>query len=129
MGALLSITTIVAGCSTPLEQCVSNATNDYRIVQRVISEAEGNVARGYALHTESIPYTVNQTCYRNDPITYVAIPYSCPQTAYRTQTTPVAIDVAEERRKLTGYRKLAPQYAAQANAGIAQCEAQFPADS
>ncbi len=85
-----------------------------------------NIARGYAVHRQSVPYTVPDTCYRTDPYTNDMIPYSCPKTAYRTQETPVAIDVAQERKKLSGYQKLLPKFKAQAEAGTRQCIAQYP---
>ena len=54
------------------------------------------------------------------------IPYSCPVTQYQTQTTPVAINVAEERRKVAEYQKMLPQLRQQANARIQACNARFP---
>jgi hypothetical protein len=47
-------------------------------------------------------------------------------TQYRTQTTPVAINVAEERRKVAQYQQMLPQLRQQANARVQTCNAQFP---
>lgn len=91
-----------------------------------MATAEGNISRGYALHTQTVPYTVMSTCFRNDRYRNIAIPYPCPSTQYRTQTTPVAIDVSEERRKLADYQKILPQLRAQAQVQVQQCVAQFP---
>src|SRR6056297_1080886 len=114
----LVLTSLVAACSTPRESCISDATSDYRTLQSLISEAQQNISRGYALHSETVPYTVQGICYRTDPNTYQSIPYSCPSTQYRTQTTPVSIDVNAERAKLKRYQTFLPEYAAQANAAV-----------
>lgn len=117
---------LLAACATPREQCIAGATRDYRSVENAIATAQGNIARGYALHTQTVPYTVTSICYRNDPYRNIVLPYPCPYTQYRTQTTPVAIDVSEERRKLADYQKLLPQLRKQAQIQVQQCEAQFP---
>lgn len=123
---LLSVAALLSGCATPKQQCLSGATQELRSVERALETAQGNIARGYAVHTQRVPYTVANTCYRSHPRTHAAIPYSCPSTYYRTQTTPVAIDVAEERRKAEEYRRMLPRLREEARAGIRQCHAQFP---
>lgn len=117
---------LLSACATPREQCISNASQQLRSVETAMATAQGNISRGYALHTQSVPYTVPTTCYRNDPYRNISIPYPCPSTQYRTQTTPVAIDVSEERRKLADYQKMLPQLREQARIQVAQCVAQFP---
>jgi hypothetical protein len=127
--AVLVLVPLIAGCSTPLEKCVASASENYRTLENAISTTQGNITRGYAEHKSTVPYTVQQICYRTDPHTKANVPYSCPQTYYRTQITPVAIDVVQERVKLAEYKKLLPKLSARANAGIKQCEAQFPVKS
>ncbi|PCH70795.1 MAG: hypothetical protein COC12_07900 [Rhodobacteraceae bacterium] len=122
---VLGLLIVVAGCTTPKEECLSGATQDYRTVQSLISETNSNIARGYAVHSQSVPYTYQGSCYSYAAATY----YSCQQTGYRTQQTPVAIDVNAERVKLANYRRLLPQYEAQARAAVSQCNAQFPEDA
>ena len=46
--APLMLLPLVAACSEQ-QMCISRATKDLRQVQSFISEAEGNLARGYAL--------------------------------------------------------------------------------
>lgn len=116
---------VVTACSTPLEQCNASATQEYRSLIAASNEAQDNISRGYAVHTTSVPYTVHQTCYRNDPITFALIPYSCPQTHYRKQSTPVAIDVAQERQKLKRLRSQLPEAEKRAQAGLVQCSARY----
>lgn len=123
---LIAAAALLSACATPREQCISGATEQYRSVETAMATAQGNIARGYALHTQTVPYTVTSTCYRNDPYRNLVLPYPCPSTQYRTQTTPVAIDVSEERRKLADYQKILPQLKEQAQAQVQQCMAQFP---
>ncbi len=122
----LAATLVLAACATPRQQCINDATQQVRSVESALSTAQGNISRGYALHRQSVPYTVNHTCYREYPHTRTVIPYSCPSTYYRTQTTPVAIDVAEERRKAAQYREVLSGLREAAAARVAQCSAQFP---
>lgn len=122
----ISLFGVIAGCTTPLEQCNATATQEYRTIVAAVNEAQDNVTRGYAVHTTSVPYTVHQTCYRNDPVTFALIPYSCPQTHYRKQSTPVAIDVNQERQKLRRLQAALPELERRAQAGLAQCASQYP---
>lgn len=121
----LGTVALLSGCATPQEQCVANATQQYRSVQAALSTAQSNINRGYAVHTQTVPYTVQSTCYRNDPYTYMSIPYPCPSTSYRTQSTPVPIDAAEERRKIAQYQQALPRLQREANARVQQCNSQY----
>jgi len=112
---------MLASCATPLQQCVSQATSNYNAVLAAISVAQGNVARGYAVNTQTVPYQFTGTCYA----AYIGA-YACPQTSYRTQETPVAINVAEERSKINQYTALLPNLQKQANAATQQCQRQYP---
>lgn len=124
--SMIAAVTLLSGCATPRDQCISNATQEYRNAETAMVTAQGNVNRGYALFTERVPYTITSTCYRNHPYTHVGIPYACPSTQYRTQTTPVPINVAEERKKVAEYQKLLPKLRQQASTQVQQCKAQFP---
>ncbi|WP_282092002.1 hypothetical protein [Epibacterium ulvae] len=95
---------VLSACATPLERCIKTANSETATLNRLISETEKNLARGYAIHKTTVPYTYSGVCH-NPTIGS----YSCPQTGYRTQETPVAIDVPLEKNKLSTLRaKLAP---------------------
>lgn len=117
---------LLSGCATPKQKCMSDATSQLRSVESALMTAQGNVDRGYALYTQRVPYTVARICYHSYPRTNAVIPYSCPETYYRTQTTPVAINVAEERRKVAEFQQMLPQLRQQTSARIQACNAQFP---
>ncbi|WP_254656356.1 hypothetical protein [Roseovarius sp. 217] len=127
--AALVLASFAAGCSTPRESCIASVTRDYRALESLMVETQQNIIRGYAVHSQSVPYTVQGICHWSDPYTYRTLPYPCPSTQYRTQTTPVAIDVSHEKEKLAQYKRLLPDYAARAANGVKQCNAQFPENS
>ncbi|WP_435141988.1 hypothetical protein [Pseudopelagicola sp. nBUS_19] len=122
MGGLLSAMAIITGCSTPRETCIAAATSEYNNAKNEISETSQNISRGYAVHTQRVPYTYQGTCYDYYTTSY----YNCPQTGYRTDETPVSIDTGAEKAKLSKLKKQLPKYEAQASAGIKQCVAMYP---
>lgn len=71
---LIAAAATLSACATPREQCISRANADYRNVETAIATAQGNIARGYALHTQTVPYMVTSTCYRNDPYRNIVLP-------------------------------------------------------
>lgn len=113
--ALLGLATLTA-CATPLEQCISAANQNVRAINAGIATAEGNISRGYAIHENTEQYISYGTCYNS-----LGQPYVCPETAYRTVETPVAIDVAEQRKRRDELRKLLPEAEERARRATAQC--------
>lgn len=121
---------VLSGCasSSPVEKCKNSATKDSQALRDSISILRQNISRGYALHEEQVPYTVQGTCYNyiQGPYGAISQPYSCPSTNYRTQSTPVPVNLNEERAKLAQYQKLLPQYTRRAVEGLAECRAKYP---
>lgn len=121
--ALLALT----ACGTPQEQCVATVTRDMRVVDRLIAEAEGNLARGYAFAsvTELRPVFVDCT---PEPTVEVPDPRprQCLKNEERTVSRPVAIDLTAEAAKLASLQTKRAQQAAAATAAIAACQRQYP---
>lgn len=118
----LFITSLVtlAACASPQETCKTKATQDLRIVQSLIVEAEETLARGYRYETKTrlIPsleicfggerrYTNVSFCHRNVPV---------------TNRKPVAVDLEEERRKLRSLKAKEAELQRQAARDLPQCE-------
>ncbi len=118
-----SLLFLLAGCATPLEQCINTVQAEYRNTLALRAETNANIARGYALHTQSVPYQYTSVCYNP----YVGS-YSCQQTGYRTQETPVAIDVNLERQKLRELDRLLPRLEQEASIATEQCRVTYPED-
>ncbi|WP_380054355.1 hypothetical protein ACFE33_13470 [Falsihalocynthiibacter sp. SS001] len=112
---------VLAGCATQQERCVNSATRDLRTVTGLVAETQANIARGFGYNVQRVPYTVYETCY------YAARrAYACPQTYTRTISTPVAIDIQEEKRKLASLQQRKTELESQVSEWIAQCRLKYP---
>ncbi|NHB76213.1 hypothetical protein [Rhodobacter calidifons] len=117
----------LAACGTPQEQCISRNTRDLRTVDRLIQEAEGNLARGYAFETVTVYETYWTTCERPAREGQPAPPpRPCLDERPVTRQQPKAIDLKEEARKLDSLKEKRKELARQAEKVIAACKAQYP---
>lgn len=128
----LIVLVLLAACGTPQERCIARETRDVRVLDRLIAESEGNLARGYALE-EVVTYRdrwMQCPVVRPAPVEGQPAPPPTPQLCLRevreTETRPKAIDLRAEAQKLASMKdKRAAQMRA-AGPAIAQCKAQFP---
>lgn len=100
--AIMALSAILAltACATPYEQCISQAGSELHQQERQIQQTQANINRGYAVHTQSVPYTVAKECVNEDKQVY-----RCDEVRYHTEQTPVPIDIATETRKLSRLTK------------------------
>lgn len=119
---------LLAACGTPQEQCINRNTRDLRTVDRLITETQGNLDRGYAY--EEITITTPQWEYCDQPPLAEGEPAPPPRLCLEdheeTVTRPKAIDLAAEARKLEGLQIKRRQLARAAEPVIAQCKAENP---
>jgi hypothetical protein len=120
--ALTALVLSLAACatSTPLEQCVSSAQQEYRGMLALRAETAANVSRGYAIHSQRVPYQYTGLCY----VPYEGN-YSCQKTGRRDQETPVAIDVRQETQKLRDIDRSLSRLEQEAGVGVQQCRATY----
>jgi hypothetical protein len=52
----------LVACGTPQEQCIARETRDLRVVERLITETQGNLQRGYALEEVFVERSVWVDC-------------------------------------------------------------------
>ncbi|MCA0044401.1 hypothetical protein [Celeribacter litoreus] len=117
----LAVLPLLAACSEQ-QMCISRATKDLRQVQSFIAEAEGNIARGYALEerqfleydTEICGYDVN------------GAPQYCRVPDFETRLVPKSIDLDGEAAKLAALKAKEAQLSVQASAGIEACKIEYP---
>ncbi|SEN63760.1 hypothetical protein SAMN04488103_106132 [Gemmobacter aquatilis] len=133
MKRLILLLPFLAACGTPQEQCIAKVTRDQRVVETLIAEAEGNLARGYALE-EYTAYELDwQICHRqplqpslpakgHKPLP----PHMCWEREPVTRTRPVAIDLGAEAVKLAQLRDRRAALIRAASPAVAQCKTQFP---
>ena len=120
---VISLTLLLglAACATPQQQCIASATADLRTLQAQIKTTESNIARGYALHRQSVPYVRTRICYTPDKR-----PYYCHRRSHRTIETPVAINIDAERAKLASLKSQLAKAERKAVTGTKTCRQTYP---
>lgn len=124
---LLASLVALAACGTPQEQCIRANTRDLQVVDRLIRDAEGNLARGYGYQTvteyeprwidctprptEAVPNPASQMCFDRVPVTV---------------RKEVALDLNAEAAKLKSLKTKRAALAKAAESVVAQCKAKFP---
>jgi hypothetical protein len=118
---------LLAACGTPQEQCINTNTRDLQVVDRLIRDTEGNLARGYGYATvteyearwvdctprptAAVPKPTTQRCFDRVPVSV---------------RKPVALDLNAEAAKLQSLKTKRASLAKSAESVIAQCKAKFP---
>ena len=118
---------LLSACGTPQEQCIASVTRDMLLVDRLITEAEGNLKRGFAFEdvTVSVPVWIN--CGPRPTVDNPTPPrHMCLDSREQTTRRAVAIDLKAEQVKLDGLKAKRQQQAKTAAQPIAQCKAQYP---
>jgi len=111
----------LAACATPLQQCINNASQDFRVVSGLIATTQANIQRGYAIRTEEYFETGQQVCgvIEGQEI-YCEVPVA------QTREVPVAIDLNAEAAKLESLQAKRAELAESSNAAISQCQRTYP---
>lgn len=130
MKRALPLLLILAACGTPQERCISGVSRDLRVVDRLITEVQGNLTRGYALEEVTVYKPVWTYCrdryYSHDGKYTSGGPQFCWEDIEYTVEKPRAIDLNAERSKLEGLQDKRRVLALQAAPGVAQCKALHP---
>jgi hypothetical protein len=115
----------IAACSTPREQCISNANGQLRTLDRLIDVASGNVQRGFALAEVQDVRVLRTTCQgtNEDGSTFR---FPCEETETFTRREPVSINIVEERVKLAQLQDQRDSAARDVAAQTQQCIAIHP---
>ncbi|KPN64426.1 hypothetical protein SAMN04488527_101457 [Aliiroseovarius crassostreae] len=111
----------LTACATPQQRCISDASATMRKAERNATRIEGNIARGYAIHRQTIRVPTAEICTNPDGSTYTCMDYD-----HQVIETPVAIDIAQERRKLAELQKIIAQERPKVVSATQSCIAQFP---
>lgn len=121
---LLSLLALSA-CATPRESCISSATGQLRVVDRLIASTQGNINRGYAIAEVQDVRTQRTRCTgtNEDGTTFT---FPCEQTETFDRQVPVAIDVNAERAKLDSLIAQRATLDRQSQAAIQTCIATYP---
>ena len=117
----------LAACGTPQQQCIGTVTQDLRVVDQLITETQGNLARGYAFVTvtQSVPQYVDCT---PEPTKKVPKPrhQSCLVDVAQSVSSPAAIDLEAEAVKLASLQRKRAALAAASGPAILACQQHYP---
>lgn len=124
--AALSTLALVAACATPQQQCIATANRDLTTVRALLAEAEGNVARGYAIETRTVHPNVSLSlCASNDFDDNLDF-LICQMSEPRQKTVPVAIDLELEKRKVAQLRAKEAELSKGIGAAYEACRLRYP---
>ncbi len=123
----IALVLTLAACATPQQQCINTATHDLRVVDGLIAQLQTDIARGYGttLATQTSPEWrmcgghFDRPGRRDEP-------HMCFVDVTSTVSVPVAINLDEAQRTLASLKRKRESLVKQANAGVAQCQAQYP---
>ncbi len=118
--ALAALALTLSAC-TEQDMCIYRATQDVKEAERRIDTLQGNIARGYAVHTSQEQVTVTGVCYREN-----GDPYECPKTEWKRVERPVAIDVGDQRQQMRALKARLPAMRTAAAQATAQCRQTYP---
>lgn len=116
---------LLAACGTPQEQCISRNTRDLRVVDRLISETNRNLERGYALEEVTVFETFRVPCrptVPGGPAGHGICYDQHPETEYR----PRAIDLNAEAAKLESLKAKRASLARAASQIVQSCRDSYP---
>lgn len=113
---LLTLLLALAGCSTPLEQCVTRSTKNLQAVDNLIASTQANIDRGYALDSRPQVSLGLRLC--SSPSANF---HFCTGTETGPKQTPVAIDMAAERRKLAELKARRAVLKRQSDLAVREC--------
>jgi len=125
---LIAPVLLLAACASPLETCKQDAVKDLRIVQALIADTQATIDRGYAIQTETRTVIYTNFCVgtgvgRNGNFSFCNYPQPV------TTKTPVAVDLAQETRKLRSLKKKEAELQKSSRLAQQRCELAYPAAS
>jgi len=111
----------LAACGTPQEQCISGATRDIRTVDRLITEVQGNLDRGFGydyITVFELDYVDCGTEADPDRVCAIRVP--------EQERRPIALDLDAEQIKLNQLRAKRAQQIKSVAPVVAQCKIDNP---
>lgn len=118
---------ILSACGTPQQNCISGATRDMRVVDRLIAETEANLQRGYAIEEQVVFRPIWVPCYPHVRPGRPAVgPQMCMDDEDEVIRRPKAIDLNAESAKLASLKAKRAAQVEAASPAIRACRAQYP---
>jgi hypothetical protein len=117
---LLATLVTLAACATPEQDCKRDAGRDYAHALGRKAEIEATIDRGYALHRQRVPYQKTSGYISTHGGAGIRT-----QPSTRIHTTPVMVDLDEQRKILADIDARLPQMEEQWRTSLSMCEARF----
>ena len=116
---ITSLLTLTA-CASERDICQSRAFAEIRPLDSLIATTQGNINRGFGLFESEGTRVVRRTCtgQNEDGTTFR---FRCDETETFTETQPVALNIAEERLKLSQLQQRRSALFPRAQAAAQQC--------
>ncbi|MGR3625249.1 MAG: hypothetical protein ACU0A0_03060 [Limimaricola sp.] len=122
---LLVLPLVLAACATPREACLSDVSRQGRVVDALIAQTRGNIARGYGIEEREELRTRRHLCrYRTDDGEIVR--RFCDRTVAEDIRVPVTLDIEAEKVKLDQLLARRERMAGAEATARAQCVARYP---
>ncbi len=115
----------LAACSSPQQLCLDEVGRELRVLRSLVAQSEATLKRGYAVRTET--EVIAFTTFCDDTDTPHENARFCDQIAPITTQVQMAIDPAEEARKLQYLKKQEMLLEAETRRAIWQCKASHSA--
>jgi len=116
---------VLAACATPRESCLSSVGQQGRVIDALISQTRGNVARGYAIEEREELRTRRELCeFRRDDGSIGR--RFCNRTTAEDVRVPVTIDIEAEKVKLDQLLSRREALIPAEATAKAQCVARYP---
>lgn len=112
----------LAACASPQELCIQKAGANLRVVENLIRETRGNLARGFAIETRQVLMTEEQVVGQDADGEDIVID----SVVAEDERVPVAIDLVAEQSKLDSLVARRAELVSQQNAAVQQCVALYP---
>ncbi len=115
----------LAACETPLQSCLSSATQDLNVINALIAQKQADLQRGYGTVERQEVQSFNRMCPNFNSDGTVDFEW-CEQVFVRNIVEPVAIDLRETQALLNQLEEQRRRLTPATNAAVAQCQASFP---
>ena len=112
----------LAACVSQQATCISNASKDLQVLNKLIAETQGNINRGYAIGVTEEWTTEEQPCGADNKgnVIYCEVP------VVEQNKAPVAIDLASEQAKLASMLNKQAELLKMREQAVSMCQAKYP---
>ncbi|MDO9525813.1 MAG: hypothetical protein Q7J57_09820 [Gemmobacter sp.] len=120
----LALLLLLAGCATPQQACIADATAQLSALDAQIAESKATLARGYAV--DKVEVTETRTIFCRGGTEAEPEIDTCQEDFHRLDIRRRPVDLTAEARNLTAMTSLRATLAQAAAPAIAQCRATYP---